>query len=250
MGQGVILAGGTASRLGPLTKVLNKHLLPVGDKPMLYHSLQLMHNIGVTDVVIILGGNSVGDVVNLIKDGSDFNLNVTYRYQAHAGGIPQAISLAKPALRQEPFFVLLGDNVFGQVPNKWHWITAPEETAWIVTTEVNNPNEYGQPIYQNSFIINVREKEIQNHNSIITGLYGFPYSVLDDIRNQKPSSRGELEIVDTIRPFLPYKIIEEKYNGFWGDCGTHEGLARANTYYWKEQENDEYSKRPNSVAIL
>lgn len=237
--QGVILAGGTATRLGPLTKVLNKHLLPVGDKPMILHGLELMRNLGVSDLVIILGGNSVGDIVNLIQDGSEWGLNVTYKYQSKPSGISDAIYLAKDSLRPDKFLVLLGDNVFGNIPWIEDWFEpANDNTALTVSVKVPNPAEYGQAVLdKDGNVTKFVEKIKQDHDFIITGLYGFDYDVFGVIRRQGYSRRGEKEVVDTLNSYLP-NIYNLPYGGYWVDCGTHSGLLSANTYYLKREEDD------------
>lgn len=236
--QGVILAGGLASRLGPITRVLNKHLLPVGSKPMIFHGLELMNKIGVTDLVIVLGGNSVGDIVNLVGDGKEFGLDVTYRYQYKPTGIADALLLAKPVLRNEPFIVLLGDNVFDGTLDYSRidfWFLDGMRKPFIITKEVPNPHEYGQPVYRDGKIIKFVEKDTTvNHNRIVTGLYGFNYTVFSLIKGQKYSERGEREITDTLSQYIP-RIDEFVYEGFWVDCGTNHGLYVANSHYREEK---------------
>ena len=232
----VLLVGGLAQRLGPITKVTNKHLLPVYDKPMIFHQLETLAYIGVTNVTIILGGNSVGDIVNLVKDGADFGLNITYKYQHNAGGISQAISLASYEIFSDYFIVLLGDNIFGDKNElrlavaRW---TLEDDDTLIITTRVNNPWEYGQPLYSPDGPIGsfVEKRNDVGHSRIVTGFYGLPTYAFVNIRHQVPSARGELEITDTLNSLIENGIYEEEYADFWTDCGTPEGLAQASEYF-------------------
>jgi len=230
----ILLAGGLATRLGPITRVTNKHLLPVYDKPMIFYGLETLRDIGVKNVTIILGGNSVGDIVNLVRDGDEFGLNITYKYQHNAGGISQAIGLARNEISSKNFIVLLGDNIFAERSTLRRyverWSVSPD--ALIVTTVVDNPSDYGQPLFNSYGIITdfVEKSIAPKHNLIVTGFYGLPYEAFEVIEKQKPSPRGELEIVDTLREFLPF-ITYENYQDFWTDCGSPEGLVKASEYF-------------------
>ncbi len=232
----VLLVGGLAQRLGPITKVINKHLLPVYDKPMIFHQLETLKYVGVENVTIILGGNSVGDIVNLVKDGSDFGLNITYKYQHNAGGISQAIALAEHEIFSDYFIVLLGDNIFGDkeelrlAVERW---TLEDDDTLIITTRVSNPWEYGQPIYSPDGPIGrfVEKRNDVGHSRIVTGFYGLPSYAFNYIKNQIPSARGELEITDTLNMLIDGSIYEEEFADFWTDCGTPEGLAQASEHF-------------------
>lgn len=233
----ILLAGGLASRLGPVTQVTNKHLLPIYDKPMIFYGLETLQDIGVENVTIILGGNSVGEIVNLVKDGSAFNLNVTYKYQQEPKGIAHAIYLAQNEILGRRFIVLLGDNVFGnraqlkQFVSDWERLGFGTD-ALVVTTTSDNPHHYGQPLFdkENRIIDFVEKNKTVQHNKVVPGFYGLSTSAFMIIEDQHPSERGELEIVDTLREYVGY-IIHREYTGFYTDCGTPDGLLKASNYF-------------------
>lgn len=259
--DGVLLTGGLASRLGPITKVTNKHLLPIYDKPMIYYGIELLRDLGCERVIIILGGNSVGDIVNLVRDGSHLGVEVVYQYQSEPKGISHAINTARNTLEwgepfgpPEKFLVLLGDNIFASATNLrthvdewrktktglWH------ETRWAVFFHSSEtPHEYGQPILTDEGMTIERfvEKDSSvDHKLIVTGLYGLDVSVFNEIENQKPSKRGEFEITDTLTTHLPY-VDWYGYHGFWSDCGTPEGLVEASLFMKGKGQDEVTSKR-------
>jgi len=243
--DGVLLAGGLASRLGPITKVTNKHLLPIYDKPMIFYGIELLRDLGCDRITIILGGNSVGDIVNLVRDGSSFGVEIIYKYQSEPKGISHAIYLTKDIIDPDDgwphrqFLVLLGDNIFSngsslkEVVEDW---TYGEGDYAVFLHSSNHPHDYGQPIFNGKIIEAFVEKEKNiGHNKIVTGLYGLETSVFNIIRNQTPSARGELEITDTLSNQLP--LVEAyDYDGFWSDCGTPEGLADATQYMMNRRD--------------
>lgn len=236
--DGVLLAGGLASRLGPITKVTNKHLLPIYDKPMIFYGIETLRDLGCDRVIIILGGNSVGDIVNLVRDGSAFGVDVVYKFQHEPKGISDAIYLAKDIIGEDDgpsykqFLVLLGDNLFdgGDLRDLVaDWTSGEGEYAVFLTTSTH-PHDYGQPVLDGREIKYFVEKNPSvNHKRIVTGLYGLETSVFDIIRNQLPSARGEYEITDTLSEKLPM-VEPYTFEGFWSDCGTPEGLAQATQY--------------------
>lgn len=238
---GVLLAGGLASRLGPITRVTNKHLLPIYDKPLIFYGIETLRDLGCEKIVIILGGNSVGDIVNLVRDGSQFGVEVVYKFQNEPKGISHAIGLAEDIIVDEhnettveKFLVLLGDNIFSNGSslkksiNMWERNRSSE--AAIFLTSVKNPHEYGQPILidEGTKVQKFVEKDpTVDHNLIVTGLYGFNDLVFEfTINKQQPSLRGEFEVTDTLTALLP-SVDVFHYEGFWSDCGTPEGLALA-----------------------
>lgn len=248
--QAVLLTGGMAKRLGPITHVTNKHLLPVFDKPMVYHGLELLKDLGIEEVTIVLGGNSVGDIVNLLKDGARFDIHISYVYQTSPIGISAAILLAEKHITDPQFLVLLGDNIF--IGNHHELLEDIEEWsderegALIVLSISDNPQNYGQPVFKElktdlvtgldyTEIVDFIEKpRFPEHKEIVAGLYGFPRNVFDIIRKQKKSLRGEYEITDTLKAYIP-NILMSEYDGFWTDCGTPEGLVEASHYLSKEE---------------
>ncbi|CAM3335373.1 MULTISPECIES: sugar phosphate nucleotidyltransferase [Saccharibacillus] len=229
--KGVILAGGTGSRLYPLTKVTNKHLLPVGKYPMIFHSVYKLRKAGIQDILIVTGKDHMGDVVNLLGSGSEMGVCFTYKVQDEAGGIAQALNLAEQFVGQDQMVVILGDNVFEDditpyVNNFREQILG----AKILIQEVHDPTRFGVPEIKGNQIISIEEKPKQPRSSYaVTGIYMFDHTVFDIIKTLKPSERGELEITDVNNAYiqngqLTYDVLE----GWWTDAGTHPSLARAN----------------------
>ena len=229
--KGIILAGGTGSRLYPLTKVTNKHLLPVGKYPMIFHAVAKLKEANIYDILIVTGKEHMGDVVNLLGSGKEMGVTFTYKVQDEAGGIAQALSLAENFVGNDSMVVILGDNVFSDsiVP----YVTSfkkRERGAKIFIQEVPDPKRYGVPELQGDKIISIEEKPLQpKSNFAVTGIYIFDARVFGIIRNLKPSVRGELEITDVNNAYismgeLGYDILQ----GWWTDAGTHASLALAN----------------------
>jgi len=220
--KGIILAGGTGSRLFPLTKVTNKHLLPVYDKPMIYYPIKTLKDAGVEDILIVSGKGHVGGFLELLGSGKDFPVNLSYEIQKEAGGIAQALSLAEKFANGEKIVVILGDNIFED--NISSYISAFEskkEGAAIFLKEVLNPSSYGVSEFAEDKLVGIIEKPLNPPSSLaVTGLYMYDNNVFDIIRTLKPSSRGELEVTDLNNFYLNKGILD--YNiikGFWGDCG-------------------------------
>lgn len=258
--DGVLLAGGLASRLRPITTVTNKHLLPIYDKPMIFYGIELLRDLGCERIIIILGGNSVGDIVNLVRDGSQFGVEVIYKFQDQPKGISHAIGLAKDIIRSNDFLVLLGDNIFSNSGLLWDyvegWLSVNEELrsadGWrgqpqfaIFLHSSTNPHDYGQPILINEGTLIEKFVEKDNsvdHNLIVTGLYGLTKRVFWIIETQKPSTRNEYEITDTLTAHLP-DVNWYGYDGFWSDCGTPEGLIETAQFMKEKDRNEDTSKR-------
>jgi glucose-1-phosphate thymidylyltransferase len=240
--KGVVLAGGLGTRLSPLTNITNKHLLPVWDKPMIFYPLEMLRNIGIEDVVIVVGGKSTGEIVRLVGDGRQFGFkNVYYAFQRNEGGIAEALSLAERFNGPEPMCVVLGDNVIEknikQCVEEWKELRT---SAHIILTEVENPQDFGCPIFKPYLnndslgkIISVEEKpKNPTTKYIVSGIYFYDCSVFNIIRNIVPSQRQEFEISDVNNwwaelnklkdgLFLSYSILD----GWWGDAGgSIEGL--------------------------
>lgn len=237
--DGVILTGGLASRLRPITTVTNKHLLPIYDKPLLFHGIETLKKLGCHRIVIVLGGNSVGDIVNLVRDGSAFGVEVVYKFQHEPKGISDAIRLAQDIVDSDDselheFLVLLGDNIFGDVEKlqplvkQWRRGSSYNQFA-VFLSESEHPHDYGQPVFsEDGSIVKFVEKDISvNHTKIVTGLYGLNSHAFYLISDQKPSERGEYEITDTLNGLACMPLL---YDGFWSDCGTPEGLIEASNY--------------------
>ena len=235
--RGVVLAGGTGSRLMPLTKVTNKHLLPVGNKPMIYYPIEKLTSVDIDEILIVTGVEYMGDVVGLLGSGREFDCQFTYRVQDEAGGIAQALSLAENFAQGQPISVILGDNIF-QVSLKEYAdkYLAQEAGARVLLREVPDPKRFGVAELRDGKIVGIEEKPTQpKSNYVITGIYFYDAAVFDIIRTLKPSDRGELEISDVNDAYiekgqLAYDILE----GWWTDAGTFESLTKANELVIKE----------------
>lgn len=231
--KGVILAGGTGSRLFPLTKVTNKHLLPVGKYPMVYYPIHKIQECGIREIMIITGKEHAGSVVNLLGSGWEFGVRFTYRIQDQPGGIAQALGLAESFVGNDRCVVILGDNIFKDNIKKFvENYFRQTSGAKILLKQVPDPHRYGVAELKGDHIINIEEKpKNPKSNYCVTGVYMYDSKVFDIIRTLKPSGRGELEITDVNNAFiqegtLTYDII----NDWWTDAGTFESLTRANEY--------------------
>ncbi|MCM3272402.1 sugar phosphate nucleotidyltransferase [Paenibacillus elgii] len=229
--KGIILAGGTGSRLFPLTKVTNKHLLPVGKYPMIFHAVFKLKEADIQDILVVTGKDHMGDVVNLLGSGREMGVTFTYKVQDEAGGIAQALDLAEHFVGDDQMVVILGDNVFSDSIAPYVQNFKKQQTgAKILIQEVHDPKRYGVPELDGNKIVSIEEKP-QNPKSsyAVTGIYMFDDSVFDIIKTLKPSGRGELEITDVnnayiVRGQLTYDVLQ----GWWTDAGTHASLAKAN----------------------
>ncbi|NQX60248.1 sugar phosphate nucleotidyltransferase [Paenibacillus qinlingensis] len=229
--KGIILAGGTGSRLYPLTKVTNKHLLPVGKYPMIFHSIAKLKQADICDILIITGKEHMGDVVNLLGSGRELGVTFTYKVQDEAGGIAQALDLAEHFVSNDNMVVILGDNVFENsiVPfvNNFKF---QQRGAKILIQEVQDPQRYGVPELLDNKIISIVEKPIHpKSNYAVTGIYMYDNSVFDIVKTLKPSSRGELEITDVNNAYIARnQLTYDILHSWWTDAGTHASLAKAN----------------------
>jgi len=229
--KAIILAGGTGSRLYPLTKVTNKHLLPVGRYPMVFHAVHKIRETGLTDILIVTGKEHMGDVVNLLGSGSDIGVTFTYKVQDEAGGIAQALSLAEHFVGEDQMIVILGDNVFEDNITKYvNNFEAQKNGAKILIQQVEDPTRFGVPELQGDQIISIEEKPRHPKSTYaVTGIYMFDHHVFDIIRTLKPSARGELEITDVNNAYIERgELTFDILQGWWTDAGTHSSLARAN----------------------
>ena len=234
--KGIILAGGTGSRLYPLTKVTNKHLLPVGRYPMIYHPLMRMRRAGIRQVAVVTSPEHMGDVVNLLGSGKEFGLDLTFRVQDEPGGIAQAIGLCEQFINKDPFLVILGDNILGEdiaheVDAYRQQLAQHGKGARVLLKEVPDPERYGVPRFdEKGRIVEIIEKpEHPPSQYSVTGIYFYDADVFDIIRHLKPSARGEYEISDVSNAYikagtLSYGILKS----WWGDAGTLEGWHEAN----------------------
>lgn len=247
--KGVILAGGTGSRLDPLTRVTNKHLLPIGKKPMIFHTIELLRDaFNITDIMIIMGKENAGDFLKLLGSGSDLHVELTYRIQDKAGGIAEALGLCETFAssnqqnnqQNNHTLVLLGDNIFlGEFEN----ISLSKDEAAIFLKEVADPQRFGCPQFgegneKGEIITNIIEKpKSPPSNYAVTGLYIYPQSVFEVIKGLKPSLRGELEITDVNNYYLKQQKLKHFYfQGSWTDAGTFESMHKANRLFMDEEE--------------
>ena len=228
--KGIILAGGTGSRLHPLTKVTNKHLLPVGKYPMIYHPINKLKECGISEILIVTGKEHMGSVVNLLGSGHELGINFTYKIQDQAGGIAQALGLAENFVNNDKCVVILGDNIFYQ--NICDFAVAfqgQERGAKLLIKEVLDPQRYGVAEISGKSIISIEEKpKSPKSNYCVTGIYMYDSKVFEIIKTLKPSGRGELEITDVNNAYikigeLSFDILED----WWTDAGTFESLAKA-----------------------
>lgn len=228
--KGVILAGGLGKRLYPLTKITNKHLLPVHDKPMIFYPLQTLINAGIEDILIVTGGNHAGDFLRLLGNGKGFGLkHLNYTYQEGEGGIAQALSLAEHFSDYEKLVVILGDNVIeGSITQAVKDFRKQKEGAKILLKEVPDPERFGVPEMVDGKITRIEEKpKIPKSKYAVIGIYMYDGKVFDIIRTLKPSNRGELEITDVSNAYIQagtmtYNVLE----GWWSDAGTFDSLLR------------------------
>lgn len=229
--KGIILAGGTGSRLYPLTKVTNKHLLPVGKYPMIFHAVAKLKEANIKDVLIVTGKDHMGDVVNLLGSGVDMGVSFTYKVQDEAGGIAQALGLAEHFIGDDQMVVILGDNVFlDDIAPYVDNFKKQVKGAKILIQEVPDPQRYGVPEMIEDKILSIEEKP-QNPKSsyAVTGIYMFDSKVFSIIKTLKPSARGELEITDVNNAYINQGLLTyDVLQGWWTDAGTHASLAKAN----------------------
>jgi glucose-1-phosphate thymidylyltransferase len=235
--RGIVLAGGTGSRLRPLTKVTNKHLLPVGQKPMIYYPIERLIGIGIEEILIVTGVEHMGDVVGLLGSGKEFGCRFTYKVQDEAGGIAQALGLAENFANGQSVAVILGDNVF-QDDLKEHarLFVDQGQGARLLLKEVPDPERFGVAEIRDGMVVGIEEKPKEpKSNYAIIGVYFYDSTVFDIIRTLKPSGRGELEITDVNNAYIRKgQLAYDMLQGWWTDAGTFESLARANELVLKE----------------
>lgn len=231
--KGVILAGGLGTRLHPLTKITNKHLLPIYDKPMIYYPLETLVTAGIDDILLVTGGNNAGDFLRLLGNGKEFGLrHLNYTYQEGEGGIAEALSLAEYFADGEPMVVILGDNIVEKsIKTAVDNFREQGSGAKILLKQVEDPQRFGVAKLDGDKVVNIVEKPKEPESDlIVTGIYMYDPSVFDFIKKLEPSQRGELEITDVNNLFIgrgnmTYEILD----GWWTDAGTFESLYRAST---------------------
>ena len=230
--KGVILAGGLGTRLYPLTKVTNKHLLPVYDKPMIYYPIQTLINAGIDDILIVTGGNNAGDFLRLLGNGKEFGLkHINYTYQEGEGGIAEALGLAEFFAAGEKICVVLGDNIIEKnIRKAAEAFRMQKEGAKILLKEVPDPHRFGVPELSEDRIARIEEKPKQPKSKYaVIGIYLYDPTVFNIIKTLKPSNRGELEITDVNNRYIEKGMMTwDILEGWWTDAGTFESLLRAN----------------------
>jgi glucose-1-phosphate thymidylyltransferase len=229
--RGIILAGGKGTRLGELTKVTNKHLLPVGPYPMVYHPLKKLVGAGIKDILLVSGTEHMGDFVELLGSGRDHECNLTYRVQDEAGGIAQALGLAALFCKDARCVVILGDNIFlDPLTSFIKEADASPNSSWVALKQVHDPQRYGVAELKGKSVISIEEKPQKPKSDFaVAGIYLYPPDVFEVVKTLKPSRRGELEITDVNRYFLEKgRLGWSMLDGYWTDAGTLESLDHAN----------------------
>jgi glucose-1-phosphate thymidylyltransferase len=229
--RGIILAGGKGTRLGELTKITNKHLLPIGAYPMVYYPLKKLTGAGVQDILLVSGTEHMGDFVELLGSGKDHQCQLTYRVQDEAGGIAQALGLAQLFCTGARCAVILGDNIFQDALGPMlRDANAKPDYAWVAVKRVPDPKRYGVAELKDGRIISIEEKpEYPKSDHAVAGIYIYPPDVFEVVKTLKPSRRGELEITDVNRHYLEQgRLGYSVLNGFWTDAGTLDSLVHAN----------------------
>jgi glucose-1-phosphate thymidylyltransferase len=231
--KGVVLAGGTGSRLNPLTRVTNKHLLPIYDKPMVYYPIQTLVNAGIEEILLVTGGKNAGDFLRLLGNGRDFGLkHLNYTYQDGEGGIAEALGLAEFFAGEDSVCVVLGDNIIeNNICRAVHNFKAQKGGAKILLKEVDDAPRFGVAEIRGKRVVGIEEKpKAPKSNYAVVGIYLYDKTVFEKIRRLKPSGRGELEITDVNNFYIEEdKLTYEILEGWWTDAGTFESLLRANT---------------------
>ena len=228
--RGVVLAGGTGSRLFPLTKITNKHLLPIYDKPMIYYPIQALVDAGITDILLVTGGKNSGDFLRLLANGKQFGAHLNYTYQEGEGGIADALGLAERFALDEKICVILGDNIIeGNIRDAVDEFRHQGSGAKILLKEVPDAERFGVAEIEDGRIIGIEEKPEQpKSHYAVTGIYMFDPSVFTKIRTLVPSRRGELEITDVNNAYIREGTMTFSFlDGWWTDAGTFESLLRA-----------------------
>ena len=229
--KGVVLAGGLGSRLRPLTAVTNKHLLPVFNQPMIYYPIQTLVNAGITDIMIVTGGNSAGDFLRLLGNGKAFGLkHLNYTYQEGEGGIAAALALVEHFAGDDPICVVLGDNIIeGNIRAAAEAYRAQNRGAKILLKKVPDPQRFGVPELNGERVVRIDEKPAQPKSKYaVIGIYMYDARVFEIIRTLKPSGRGELEITDVNNAYIDRgEMTWDELEGWWSDAGTFESLLHA-----------------------
>ncbi len=249
--KGIVLAGGLGSRLHPLTKITNKHLLPIYNRPMIYYPIQTLVDAGITEILIVTGGRNAGDFLQLLGNGKAFGLkHLDYTYQEGEGGIAAALSLAEYFVDRDLVCVILGDNIYEKsVLDSVANFIQRGRGAKIHLKKVDHPQRFGVPIISGERIVKIEEKPKQPKSDYaVTGLYMYDPTVFEIIKTLKPSGRGELEITDVNNAYIErdemtYAIVD----GWWSDAGTFDSLLRSNILVASQAESDSDEISPAAI---
>ena len=249
--KGIVRAGGLGSRLHPLTKVTNKHLLPVYNRPMIYYPIQTLVDAGITEILVVTGGNNAGDFLKLLGNGKEFGLkHLDYTYQEGEGGIAAALALAEYFADHDRVCVILGDNIYEKrMRSSVETFCQQGKGARIYLKKVEKPQRFGVPLIRGDRIIAIEEKpKAPKSEYAVTGLYMYDTDVFDIVRKLKPSGRGELEITDVNNVYIErgemsYGVID----GWWSDAGTFDSLLRTNILV--ASQHDGHSEEISAAAI-
>ena len=240
--KGVILAGGLGSRLHPLTKVTNKHLLPVYDQPMIHYPIRTLINAGIEDILIVTGGSSAGDFLRLLGNGKEFGLkHLNYTYQEGEGGIAEALGLAEHFAEGGPVCVVLGDNIIEQnIRSAADDYRRQEMGAKILLKKVPDPQRFGVPVFDGERLARIEEKPATpGSDYAVSGIYFYDAEVFEIIRTLKPSARGELEITDVNNRYIESGTMTwDELEGWWSDAGTFASLLNASNLVAKTGANN------------
>jgi glucose-1-phosphate thymidylyltransferase len=244
--KGIILAGGTGSRLFPLTKITNKHLLPIYDKPMIYYPIQTLVDAGIRDLLIVTGGRNSGDFLRLLANGKEFGLkHINYTYQEGEGGIAEALALGEHFAEGDKICVVLGDNIIeGSIADSVQQFSKQEKGARILLKKVSDAERFGVAEIEGDKIVGIEEKPKKpKSNYAVTGIYMYDETVFEKTRHLKPSARGELEITDVNNAYIQEGTMSFSYlEGWWTDAGTFDSLMRAANLVYQTR-----AKQPDSV---
>jgi len=250
--KGVVLAGGTGSRLFPLTKITNKHLLPVYDKPMIYYPIQMLVDAGITDILVVTGGRNAGDFLRLLANGREFGLkHLDFTYQEGEGGIAEALGLAEHFADGRKICVILGDNIIeGNIRAAVDDFRQQPSGAKILLREVPDAERFGVAEIEHGRIVGIEEKPARpKSNYAVTGIYMYDETVFDKVRTLVPSRRGELEITDVNNAYIADGTMTFAHlEGWWTDAGTFESLLRASNLVAETRRRAEETKL-ESVGI-
>lgn len=244
--KGIILAGGIGSRLYPLTRVTNKHLLPVYDKPMIFYPLQTLVDAGVRDILIVTGGQNAGDFLRLLQNGKEFGLQqLSFAYQEGEAGIADALRLAEPFVKGEKICVVLGDNIIeGDIRDAAQAFDRQEKGAMVLLKKVADPERFGVPVFEGDRIVRIEEKPSQPKSPYaVTGIYFYDGTVFDRIRQLKPSQRNEYEITDINNSYIGEGTLTHSImQGWWTDAGTFESLWHASNMVRDKLQREGHSR--------